>query len=61
MGKPEVVSVFAEMIDDMRQQGRACFPLTAEQHNVLDQPTRLSFMKGQMFGLTVLGYYRYQD
>lgn len=61
VGKPKVVSMFAEMTGEMRQQGRASFPLTAEQHNFFDQPTRLFFMKGRMFGLTVPGYHRYQD
>ena len=61
VGKPRVVSMFAEMTGEMRQQGRAYFPFTAEQHNFFDQPTRLFFMKGRMFGLTVPGYHRYQD
>jgi len=61
VGKPKVVSMFAEMTGEMRQQGRGYFPLTAEQHNFFDQPTRLFFMKGRMFGLTIPGYHRYQD
>jgi len=61
VGKPKVVSMFAEMTGEMRQKGRAYFPMTAEQHNFFDQPTRLFFMKGRMFGLTVPGYHRYQE
>jgi hypothetical protein len=61
VGKPKVVSMVAEMTGEMRQQGRAFFPLTAEQHNYFDRPTRLFFMKGRMFGLVVPGYHRYQD
>ena len=61
VGKPKVVSMFAELTGEMRQRGRAYFPLTAEQHNFFDQPTRLFFMRGRMFGLTVPGYHRYQD
>jgi hypothetical protein len=61
VGQPKVVSMFAEITGEMRQQGRGYFPLTAEQHNFFDRPTRLFFMKGRMFGLTVPGYHRYQD
>jgi hypothetical protein len=61
VGKPKVVSMFAQMSGEMRQQGRGYFPLTAEQYNFFDQPTRLFFMKGRMFGLTVPGYHRYQQ
>lgn len=61
VGKPKVVSLFAEMTGEMSQRGGAYFPLTAEQYNFFDQPTRLFFMKGRMFGLTVPGYHRYQE
>ena len=61
VGKPKVVSVFAEINGEMSQREGAYFPLTAEQYNFFDQPTRLFFMKGQMFGLTVPGYHRYQE
>ena len=61
VGQPKVVSMFAEMTGEMRQKGRASFPLTAEQHNFFDRPARLFFMKGRMFGLTLPGYHRYQD
>lgn len=61
VGKPKVVSMFANIAGEMRQKGRASFPLTAEQHNFVDRPTRLFFMKGRMFGLTVPGYHRYQE
>ncbi len=61
VGQPKVVSMVAEMTGEMRQRGRAYFPLTAEQHNFFDRPTRLFFMKGRMFGLTVPGYHRYQE
>lgn len=61
VGKPKVVSMYAELTGEMRQQGGAYFPLTAEQYNFFDQPTRLFFMKGRMFGLTVPGYHRYQE
>ncbi len=60
VGKPKVVSMFAEMTGEMRQKDRGYFPLTAEQHNFFDQPTRLFFMLGRMVGLTVPGYHRYQ-
>ena len=61
VGKPRVNSMFAEMTGEMRKKGGAYFPFTAEQNNFFDQPTRLFFMKGRMFGLTVPGYHRYQQ
>ncbi|MCE7859510.1 MAG: hypothetical protein DYG86_06950 [Chloroflexi bacterium CFX2] len=61
VGKPKVVSMYAEMTGEMRQRGGAYFPLSAEQYNFFDQPTRLFFMQGRMFGLTVPGYHRYQE
>lgn len=61
VGKPKVASMFAEMTGEMSRQGGASFPLTAEQYNFFDQPTRLFFMEGRMFGLTVPGYHRYQE
>ncbi|RRR72652.1 MAG: hypothetical protein EI684_09910 [Candidatus Viridilinea halotolerans] len=60
VGKPKVHSMFAQLSGAMRQPGRDYFPLTAEQHNFFDQPTRLFFMQGRMFGLNVPGYHRYQ-
>ena len=60
VGKPRVNSMFAEMAGEMRQKGGACFSVIVEQHNYFDQPTRLFFMQGRMFGLTVPGYHRYQ-
>ncbi len=61
VGKPKVVSMYADITGEMRQKGGAFFPVTAEQHNFFDRPTRLFFMKGRMFGLAVPGYHRYQD
>lgn len=61
VGKPKVVSIFAEITSEMSQREGAYFPLTAEQYNFFNQPTRLFFMKGRMFGLTVPGYHRYQE
>ena len=60
VGQPKVVSMRAVLSGEMRSPGKSYFPLTAEQYNFYDEPTRLFFMQGRMFGVTVPGYHRYQ-
>ncbi|NMB81331.1 MAG: cytochrome d ubiquinol oxidase subunit II [Ignavibacteria bacterium] len=45
----------------MREKGKDWFKATSEQYNFFDEPTRLFFMKGKMFGMTVPGYHRYAE
>lgn len=59
IGKPRVTSMRAVLAGEMREKGKDYFPFTAEQYNFYDEPTRLFFMKAQMFGMTVPGYHRY--
>lgn len=46
---------------EMREKGKDWFKATSVQYNFFDQPTRLFFMKGKMFGMTVPGYHRYVE
>ncbi len=61
VGKPKVSSMRAVLTGEMREKGKDYFPFTAEQYNFYDEPSRLFFMKAQMFGMTVPGYHRYID
>ena len=45
----------------MREKGKDWFKATSVQYNFFDEPTRLFFMKGKMFGMTVPGYHRYVE
>jgi hypothetical protein len=46
---------------EMRDKGKDFFKFTSVQYNFFDDPTRLFFMKGKMFGITVPGYHCYQN
>jgi len=46
---------------EMREKGKDWFKATSVQYNFYDEPTRLFFMKGKMFGMTVPGYHRYVE
>jgi hypothetical protein len=61
INKPKVKSTRIVFEGKMRDKGKDYFPFTSEQYNFFDEPTRLFFMKGKMFGLTVPGYHRYSD
>lgn len=45
----------------MREKGKDWFKATSVQYNFFDEPTRLFFMKGKMFGMTFPGYHRYVE
>jgi hypothetical protein len=61
INKPKVKNVRIVFKGEMREKGKDFFPFTSEQYNFFDRPTRLFFMKAQMFGLTVPGYHKYSD
>jgi hypothetical protein len=46
---------------EMREKGKDWFKATSVQYNFFDEPTRLFYMKGKMFGVTVPGYHRYVE
>lgn len=59
VGKEKVKSVRIVFEGQMRDKGKEWFTFRSEQYNFFDDPTRLFFMKGEMFGLTVPGYHKY--
>lgn len=61
INKPKVKNMRILFEGEMRDKGKAYFPFTSEQYNSFEQPTRLFFMKGKMFGLIVPGYHKYSD
>ncbi len=61
INQPKVKNVRIVFEGEMRELGKDYFPFTSEQYNFFDRPTRLFFMKGQMFGLTVPGYHKYSN
>jgi len=60
LNKPKVKNVRIEFHGEMRDKGKSWFPFTSEQYNFFDSPTRLFFMKGNMYGITVPVYHAYQ-
>ena len=61
LNKPKVKNVKIVFDGAMRDKGKDWFSFTSEQHNFFDIPTRLFFMKGRMFGITVPGYHSYKN
>lgn len=61
LNKPKVKNVYIVFKGQMREKGKDWFPIQSEQYNGFEQYTRLFFMKGKMFGLTVPGYHVYQN
>lgn len=59
VGKPKVVNMRVVMEVQMREKGKEFFPAESVQYNFFREPTRLFFMKGKMFGITVPGYHHY--
>ena len=61
VGKAKVKNVKILFDGEMRGREKDWFKFSSVQYNFFDQPTRLFFMKAQMFGITVPGYHKYQD
>jgi hypothetical protein len=61
VGKPKVKNMYVEMDIQMREKGKDFFKATSKQYNFFDEPSRLFFMKANMFGTTVPGYHRYSN
>lgn len=59
--KPKVKNVRIVFEGKMREKGKDWFAFTTLQYNFFDEPTRLFFMKGKKFGVTIPGYHRYVD
>ncbi|MGA1368836.1 MAG: DUF6544 family protein [Blastocatellia bacterium] len=61
VGRPTVRAMTAVMRGEMRERTGRRFPFVARQESRFDQPARLFWMEGHMFGVTVPGYHRYLD
>lgn len=61
VNKPKVKNFRIVFEGEMRDKGKDYFPFVSEQYNFFDEPTRLFFMKGKMFGIEVPGYHRYSQ
>jgi hypothetical protein len=61
LNKPKVKNVRVVFEGAMRDKGKDWFKFTSQQYNFFDIPTRLFFMKGRMFGITVPGYHAYKN
>lgn len=61
LNKPKVYNMRVVFDGEMRDKGKDWFPFRSEQFNFFDEPTRLFFMKGKMFGMVVPGYHRYAN
>jgi hypothetical protein len=61
LNKPKVKNIKIVFDGEMREKDKDWFKFTSVQYNFFDDPTRLFFMKGEMFGTIVPGYHRYQN
>lgn len=59
INKPRVKNMRVVMQGEMRSKKQDWFPFITVQYNFFDEPTRLFFMKGKMFGINVPGYHHY--
>ncbi len=61
INKPKVKNIKVVFDGEMRDKGKDWFKFTSVQYNFFDEPTRLFFMKGKMYGIIVPGYHCYQN
>ncbi len=61
LNKPKVENIKVVFDGEMRDKGKDWFKFTSVQYNFLEEPTRLFFMKGKMYGTIVPGYHCYQN
>lgn len=50
---------FYAAFDGTMKDGQRTFSFESEQYNFFQEPSRLFFMKGKIYGLTVPGYHKY--
>lgn len=60
VNQPKVKNMRIVFDGEMRDKGKDFFRFTSVQYNFFDDPTRLFFMKANMYGTTVPGYHCYQ-
>jgi hypothetical protein len=62
IGKPKVDHFYIEFIGQLRKNAKSSWmPFASEQHNFMDLPTRLFFLRATMNHLPVSGYHRYKN
>jgi hypothetical protein len=61
VGKPKVHNFKVTFEGDMRSKDQEWFRFTSEQHNFMDAPERLFFMKAKVKGLPTAGYHAYKE
>jgi hypothetical protein len=60
IGKPPTENFYVIFDGIMRDKEKE-LSFTSEQYNFFQEPSRLFFMKGKMYGVTVPGYHRYMN
>jgi hypothetical protein len=61
LNKPKVKNMRIVFEGKMRDKGKDWFPFRSVQYNCFDVPTRLFFMKGILYGMTVPGFHAYKN
>ncbi|MFZ1785997.1 MAG: DUF6544 family protein [Ferruginibacter sp.] len=61
INQPKVKNVKIVFDGEMRSKTKDWFTFKTVQYNFFDEPTRLFFMKANMFGVVVPGYHCYQN
>jgi len=61
VNKPKVKNVRIVFNGQMRSKSKDWFKFQSVQYNFFDEPSRLFYMKGKMFGITVPGYHHYMQ
>jgi len=59
INQPKVKNLRIVFEGEMRNKGKDWFKFRSLQYNFFEEPARLFFMKGKMFGVTVPGYHHY--
>ncbi len=61
INRPVVNNFRVVFTGEMREKGKDYFPFRSVQYNFIDNPARLFFMKGHMFGMDLPGYHHYSQ
>lgn len=61
LNKPEISNVRITMTGKMREKGKDWFPVSSEQYNFFETPTRLFYMTGIFSKIPVPGYHAYKN
>ena len=61
LNKEKLKNIKIEFEGEMRDKGKDWFKFTSVQYNFFDQPARLFYMKGKMYGMTVPGYHKFTN